>query len=641
MAFFSSLDTLCKRVFFKLICGWSILKAIVFKLARRLALSVIPLSLCGMVVVTAHAQDRYPILPCDSVVADKERETAREAAKSNVATQLVAAGITDTYFQTRVVTQLGDRVIDLSAITANDEAKMLQKGSGVTDAALAKLLARRAAIPVANGVLFSTTKPSQFRDFHPETLNVIGAVADKSGADFITRNQLSQFGMLDRRIKSGLEPLSRVSGQLPLSSYAAITATGSIINQSSEREKLFDGTGLSSIGRYGPPRELDIGQVVSRNLGLVRNCTMCTGGAPNEGNGALLDNIEISKKNQNRFIPRPPATTDAFGSGAGAESSAARNQACETAFFAVRDAIKTFNGPNDENKKPFAALDSLFIWMQMATVSQLQHPAHKPLVTLALNYVDRCQAKVQRLPPGAPNDVTTFVGAIGAPFSVGKPIPSRRICTGTLIAKDAVLTARHCFTPPDKNGVANLFSPEEIREHWFELDSGEPFRYQVCGVVRPKLDAQPQQYYSPTTDWIVVQIAEPKGERAAHYKLTPADIHMEDRLLLPGVNIALPQNVVTPPLTTTEVTGCRVMAVSDSCVFHNCQTASGMSGAPVFLKPTNAGDALQLLGIHLGAHGEKEMIATRCGDAPGKSSSMGVQGVRNMLLRADTFLNQP
>lgn len=586
--------------------------------ARRAFRFVVVWASAGAVSLVSHAQHPYEILPCDPTEASAKRAEVKALASKKVNMQLASAGVTQVAAQTRLLKNLGGRVLDLTQVKANGVGPLLQRRKPIDDAQLMKVLTNSAAIPLPRPSTVPTPSPFDLTNLHPATANALSAAALLSGITHITRAQSTQVLRLNDRNKSSL------NGRLPLSPLAGITAAGGILRRPAELTMLFDGQGLLT-GRgddVRPQRGTD--DVLRRLLGGRENCSACSGGQPSEGSGTVIGNIQLGL-----FKPRlPPVLPDG------------NDESCGQAFKKLSDVINASQGLHDEYNTPIVSPEQFAKWAQRATYDQLSF--RTDLLKDARNYADKCQVSVEPASTLTPHDVTRFVGAIGAPITFGKPVPSLRTCTGTLISSDTVLTARHCFMSSDKHGdPLAMFALDEINQHWFELDSGEPFRYQVCGVVRPNASSLPG-YYAPTNDWIEVRIAEPQGARVLAYQPSQAEIHLTDKLLLPGVNVLRHQNVPTPPLTKTEVAGCEVMSVSDGCIFHNCQTLPAMSGAPVFVKPDKANDALQLIGVHLGPRTgsleQSELSKTSCRNSPNnKEASLSVMHIRNMAVRANWF----
>ncbi len=587
----------------------------------------------------SHAQDAFEVLSCDPTIAGKQRDQAQSFAGKAVAEKLQVAGVIDTNAQTRIIEKMGDLVLDLQQMKASSVGKVLQGAKPKSDEQFRRLLRQNAAVPIRPAPVVPSGAPLELAGLHPATSKALSDAALFSGVTHIARAQLPQLQAVDLRNKNVIDWTS------PLGSLAGATVMDKILRQGSEKNMLVGARPLIAGGDNGWRANDSIRLDLSRLLAGRGGCLSCNTGEPLQGSETATSNSRNAPQHfKSREVP--------WSTGVITKPATDADVSCAAAFNKFNDAV-TSQEPDEiihdanNNLKPVNSLETFALWAQTATDAQF---AKSSLLGFARAFVAKCQPTVVRLEPLNENDVTRFVGAIGAPISAlggglispGQREPSFRTCTGTLISASTVLTARHCFMSSIDSKPDKMLSGEIIKQHWFELDSGEPFRYQVCGINSPSASSMPVGYW-PANDWIEVTIAEPKGERARPYKPELADVRMDDRLHLPGVNILLPQSVAFPPLTTTEVTGCNVMAITNSCVLHNCQTLPVMSGAPVFLKVQSSQAGLKLVGIHLGGrHGyvDKEDIeATGCDDTPSVKGAVRVIDLRNMAVRANQFIN--
>jgi hypothetical protein len=160
---------------------------------------------------------------------------------------------------------------------------------------------------------------------------------------------------------------------------------------------------------------------------------------------------------------------------------------------------------------------------------------------------------------------------------------------------------------PEENGPpVEEYSSEDIKEFWFEFSSGEPFRYQVCGVSKPLN----RGVYAYETDAVVVKIAKPPSSPAKVILASKAQ-EIGNYLYIPGLNLAQEQNTPFVPMATG-VDGCRIVAMSAACVIHGCQSLPGTSGAPIFSVKSDGSIDLALIGIHIGGAAPSAALPQVC-----------------------------
>lgn len=173
-------------------------------------------------------------------------------------------------------------------------------------------------------------------------------------------------------------------------------------------------------------------------------------------------------------------------------------------------------------------------------------------------------------------------------------------CSGTLIARDLVLTAAHCLYRP---GTAELWPVEQIRFH-AGLRDGEAVATRQAAeaaahaLFRPRapLDAE-----NVTYDVALIKLAEP----ISTFEVPPFYVH-EDRIT-PG-----PVSVVSYGRGRANAQSrqreCQMLAQAGDAMVFDCDVTFGSSGSPVFSHLNGRGRIMSVISGMTQVGGEKRSI---------------------------------
>jgi protease YdgD len=174
--------------------------------------------------------------------------------------------------------------------------------------------------------------------------------------------------------------------------------------------------------------------------------------------------------------------------------------------------------------------------------------------------------------------------------SVGKIYNSARAsCTGSLIARDKVLTAAHClfnratrrFLQPDSLHFLLGYKGGEYRAHL------RVARY----LIEPDYDPEATAGAAVPADWAILILAEQANTETAPLPLMETSSDPSERIMVGGFSQKF-------PFKMTADTDCRVRGVMpNGLIMHDCAVMHGISGAPL-IRPITESE-VRVLGVHV------------------------------------------
>jgi protease YdgD len=182
-------------------------------------------------------------------------------------------------------------------------------------------------------------------------------------------------------------------------------------------------------------------------------------------------------------------------------------------------------------------------------------------------------------------DETTFPWS-----SVGKIYNSARSsCTGSLIARDKVLTAAHCLF---NRATHRFLQPDSL--HFLLGYKGGEYRTHLRvarHLIEPHYDPEGAPSASIVDDWAILMLAEQAGADTAPLPLADSPAVTGERIMIGGFSQKY-------PFKMTADVDCRVRGVMlHGLIMHDCAVMHGLSGAPI-IKQIKDGE-VQVLGVHV------------------------------------------
>lgn len=164
-------------------------------------------------------------------------------------------------------------------------------------------------------------------------------------------------------------------------------------------------------------------------------------------------------------------------------------------------------------------------------------------------------------------------------------------CTGTLIAADQVLTSAHCLW---NSRTGRMLRPEALHfvagwERGDYLAHGRVAAIRTAAGLTVDLAGRPDELRH---DWAVLMLTAPLSGATAVQPVAPTASRPDvgDRLSRAGYGRDRPHGL-------SRHDGCRVVALADGLVLHDCDATHGESGSP--LLSLDEGTA-RLVAIHAG-----------------------------------------
>ncbi|XGW00802.1 MAG: serine protease (plasmid) [Leptolyngbya sp. BL-A-14] len=187
--------------------------------------------------------------------------------------------------------------------------------------------------------------------------------------------------------------------------------------------------------------------------------------------------------------------------------------------------------------------------------------------------------KDERIPMNSSKYPWSAIGRIDIPLSA----TTLKICTGTLIAKNIVLTNAHCVV--DEATGAFHKQPIVFRPNLVNGQSHDQAK--VIKVLVGTKDIKRQ----PGADWALLTLDQPLGEKYGFLGWINADLADLDALKqafnLAGYSGDFPQD--QPGSTAGVHKGCSIRGITSvpGVLSHDCDMTQGASGGPIFVVQPN------------------------------------------------------
>ncbi|MGR3886116.1 trypsin-like serine peptidase [Pseudomonas sp. 1152_12] len=235
------------------------------------------------------------------------------------------------------------------------------------------------------------------------------------------------------------------------------------------------------------------------------------------------------------------------------------------------------------------------------------------LLALDRNCLTRTEKQKNVSDPQVPQRSLVVMSYLGKAF-----------CTGLLLDEKTMMTARHCFIRQSSGAVLEEFNSGEFSGFsiqsmdlkrkvilskeaivglrtatGFDIEK-DPVSIAVETIKSPSAEPLPKVLFKPAQAKQLLWIAGP-------FALLDQAIAMQRAYQnLGGSNPSVEwQDSIR--WSNSAAAQCRVVAVSQSCIYHTCQTSEGYSGSPmiaaVYSKSSGNDDVIEVVGIHSGTPG--------------------------------------
>ena len=219
-----------------------------------------------------------------------------------------------------------------------------------------------------------------------------------------------------------------------------------------------------------------------------------------------------------------------------------------------------------------------------------------------------------------PQEILEVAGVLGAPSVDGG---NEVFCSATIIEKDRIVTARHCFFDDHGNerggtglgeGATTFFTlAKNGRRSTFTVDalSDASVNFSTAGPIRTYDDTLVLAIRPPAVSWA----------RAAMSPLgMPTGAWLVGGNALVG-DVSVAANPMGSVRASGPERGCAVLEETKlGCIYHSCQSARSSSGAG--LLEYSVSDGVALVGVHAGV---VDRTSNECEAPPSQPANVGVR----------------
>lgn len=200
----------------------------------------------------------------------------------------------------------------------------------------------------------------------------------------------------------------------------------------------------------------------------------------------------------------------------------------------------------------------------------------------------------------------------------------KAFCTGLLLDEKTLLTSRHCFIRQSNGNLLTEFNASELSglniqtldlmrtvtlsketivklklASGFDIDK-DPVKIPVETAKAPSAQGLPKVLFKPAQAKQLLWIAGP-------FALLDQAVAMQKAYTEPGISAPRVTWQDSIRWSNSNAAQCTVAAVSQSCIYHTCQTSEGYSGSPMisaaYSTPTGGNDVIEVVGVHSGTPG--------------------------------------